>query len=406
MAADKVFAPDFLALLDEKKVPQSFRDFLLEEGCLSIAMFAAATSKEDRVDEEIIDASGKSLKWGEKIAVRLTWTRCREISGLNNPSGSSGSTGTKSKSKMPDGTENFLRKTWKDKHNFNMLGNGLVNEGLMAKIYEGLQASPMSFFVPDMANICRKSNLTQKPIEGTLVTSSSVERVEYYIEPCTTHPEWFMRFRAFLMTVCWCAVGHSQVFLSFETALAVCDFIFEAVNCRPDGKRPTVACLNSCFLAMFGEYASLLQNEGKILEDFLKAKAIWEHYWKESIVSFETPGKSPEHGSAVKIEGDLVSMVKGQDRLLRSLQGSMDRNMANVHKRIDQSQGQRLNHQQQGGKFWGQQQSQKNGGNPQKGNGADKNANGKRQVSAGENNQGWQGGKRKKGKKGKGGGKR
>ena len=178
----------------------------------------------------------------------------------------------------------------------------------------------------------------------------AVARVEYYIEPCTTHPGWFMRFQAFLMTVCWCTVGSSPVFLSFETALTVCDFMFEAVKCRPDGKRPAVGCLNSCFLAMFGEYAGLLQNEGKILEDYLQAKAIWEHFWKESIVSFETPGNGAsiaEPAGGVKIEGDLVSMVRGRDRLLRSLQGNMDRNMANVHKRIDQNQKQS---QPQGGK--------------------------------------------------------
>ena len=79
----KQFAPDFLALLDEKKVPESFRAFLIEGGCLTIPMFAAATSKEERVDAEVIEASGEVLKWGEKIAIRLTWTKCREISGLD-----------------------------------------------------------------------------------------------------------------------------------------------------------------------------------------------------------------------------------------------------------------------------------------------------------------------------------
>ena len=84
--------------------------------------------------------------------------------------------------------------------------------------------------------------MTQKTIEGTLITSTSVEKVDQFIEPCTTHPEWFMRFRAFLMTVFWCTVGMTPDFPTFETALAVGDYIFEAVNCRPDGKRPTLSC--------------------------------------------------------------------------------------------------------------------------------------------------------------------
>ena len=363
-----MFAQDFLALMEEKKVPQSFRDFLLEENCLTINQFAASTTKEERVDAEVIDASGKSLKWGEKIAVRLTWSRCREMSGLDSGSNGTGSSASRSRSKMPDGSETYLRTTWRKQHGFHMLGNWLVNEDLMAKIYEGVHASPKTFFVPDMTSICRKSNLAQKPLEGTLITSTSVEKFEAYVEPCTTHPEWFMRFRAFLMTVCWCTVGMTPDFLTFETALAVCDFIFEAVNCRPDGKRPTVSCLNSCFLAMFGEYANLLQNEGKILEDYLKQKAIWEHFWKESIVSFEgvsSRGVSGAEPSAVRIPGDIVGQVKGQDRLLKSLQGSLDRGLAKLNNRIDKTDS----HIQSGRQFWGQggrQQNQQQPGGQQK----------------------------------------
>ena len=406
MAGTKEFSQDFLALMEEKKVPATFREFLLEEGCLTIAQFAAATTKEERVDAEVIDASGKTLKWGEKIAVRLTWTKCREMSGLDSGSSGTSSAASKSRSKMPEGSETYLRKTWKDKHAFNLLGNWLVNEDLMAKIYEGVHATPKTFFVPDMTSICRKSNLAQKPLEGVVITSTSVEKFETYIEPCTTHPEWFMRFRAFLMTVCWCTVGMTPDFLSFETALTVCDFIFEAVNCRPDGKRPTVSCLNSCFLAMFGEYASLLQNEGKILEDYLKQKAIWEHFWKESIVSFESGsgrGGSGAEPSGVRIPGDIVGQVKGQDRLLKSLQGNLDRGLASINRRLDQSQG-----HSQGGKIWGQggkPQGQQPGGQQKR---KQDDWNQQQQKPQGQQHAGGQDlqKKKKKAKNGKGGGKK
>ena len=46
-AAAAVLAPDFVALL-------------VNEECTTIAMFAAATTKADRVDAEVSDASGKS----------------------------------------------------------------------------------------------------------------------------------------------------------------------------------------------------------------------------------------------------------------------------------------------------------------------------------------------------------
>ena len=114
---------------------------------------------------------------------------------------------------MPDGSEAYLRKTWKDKHSFNMLGNWLVNEDLMAKIYEGVHASPKTFFVPDMTSICRKSNLAQKPLEGTLITSTSVEKFEQYIEGCPYDG---------VLVHCRNDPGLPYV----RTALAVCEFHF------------------------------------------------------------------------------------------------------------------------------------------------------------------------------------
>ena len=81
-----------------------------------------------------------------------------------------------------------------------------------------------------------------------------MDQVECILNPCTTHPDFFMRVRAYLMFICWLLID-SPTFFCFETALATVDFIFEAINCRPDGKRPGMGCLNVCFLAMFSEYA-------------------------------------------------------------------------------------------------------------------------------------------------------
>ena len=135
-----------------------------------------------------------------------------------------------------------------------------------------------------------------------------------------------LRLRAFLMTICWLVIDTPDWF-TFECALTTVDYIFEAVNLRPDGKRPTIQCLNACYLSMFGEYATVLQNDGTSLEAWLKDKVNWRHFWSESIVSFEnvdSRGAPTDTGS--KIPSDLVHMVKQNNSIVRGLQSAWDKN--------------------------------------------------------------------------------
>ena len=64
----------------------------------------------------------------------------------------------------------------------------------------------------------------------------------------------------------------SPEWFTFETSLVTTDFLFEQANMRPDGKRPTLACVSACYLAMFCEYAKVLQNEGTSLDAWIKTK--------------------------------------------------------------------------------------------------------------------------------------
>ena len=81
------------------------------------------------------------------------------------------------------------------------------------------------------------------------------------LSPCTTHPDFIFRFRAYVMTVCFCTIA-TPSFLQFEKAIDLVDFVFEVINCRLDSRRPSLDSLTSIFFAMFGEYGHLLQITG------------------------------------------------------------------------------------------------------------------------------------------------
>ena len=104
----------------------------------------------------------------------------------------------------------------------------------------------------------------------------------------------------------------------------------EQINCRADGRRPTLMCLTACYLSTFSSYAKEYQNEGVKLEDWLKTKSNWEYLWKESVTHWENTvdGPSNSRGSITEqgfnIPADIATMVRNNDQMLRPFKGSID----------------------------------------------------------------------------------
>ena len=64
---------------------------------------------------------------------------------------------------------------------------------------------------------------------GTLITESSAEHVEFSLDPCTSHPEFHLRMRAYLMSIAYLSIQTPEWF-TFETALITTEFLFEQVH--------------------------------------------------------------------------------------------------------------------------------------------------------------------------------
>ena len=365
-------------LLDSHLVRKEIQAFLISDDvqCASVSQFACiATKEEDLVVEVLNEAGLDKVKLQDKVAIRAAWHAARGAMG----SGAAGASSSASSStKMPDGAEVSLRTAWKALHNFNISGGWLVNEDLMTRLYRGLMATPKYLYVPDMSSIGRRSALSQKPLKGTFITDHGIENMDITLNPCTTHPDIWLRIRAFVMTICWLSCMTPDWF-SYETAVEVVDFIFEAINLRPDGKRPSLECITQCFLTMWSEFAKCLQNEKVVLESWLREKSSWHHFWKESIVSFDQipahggngPDSSTVFAASASLPADVNSMVHSNNSLLRSMQQQQQRQI--------QSLTDRVGHQKQGG---GGGRGAGNGG------GAKKKGAGKRDRSEYENDAG------------------
>ena len=100
------FCPQFKALLEKEAIPQEFQDWLKtdEVGVLTVRAFAACATSKEKVDTEIIQASGIALNFGQKVKVRLLWESATAMA--NSGQGSMpGGAPSGSQAKMPAGIE-------------------------------------------------------------------------------------------------------------------------------------------------------------------------------------------------------------------------------------------------------------------------------------------------------------
>ena len=140
--AAKDFCLQSKALLEKEVVAQGFIDLLKTDPVqvFTIRAFAVFAVSKDQVDSDIIDASGVSLNFGQKVKVRLAWESATNM--VNSGQGSSPGVSSGTQAKMPHGTEAMLRKDLRTKHSFNLNGVWLCAEDAMAKLWIGFNADP------------------------------------------------------------------------------------------------------------------------------------------------------------------------------------------------------------------------------------------------------------------------
>ena len=290
------------------------------------------TGDEKDLKADLLDAMEiDDLGFVEKKDIKKAWLTARGQMGA--ASSSSAAPAASTAKKMPDGAETRLRGVFKTTHGMNLPGAWMTTESVMTQMYLGLQASSKTLFVPDVSSILRKSLLQQKTAQGTLITDHGIEHLDYTMSPCTTHPEFFLRIRSYIVTIAFIMIDTPDFFFS-ETAIGLVDYIFEAINCRPDGRRPGLVQLTSCYMAMFGDYAKALQNDGTTLEVWLAFKGNWQHIWRDSAAA-EAGENGQRNENNLNIPDDLRSMMTTNSALMKGMQSTFDKRLNSLQNEVN-----------------------------------------------------------------------
>ena len=389
---------DMLALLDEAGVSSRFKDFCRKCGCTTPLDLGAACSDEKSFKEDLLDAlEYPDIGFVERKNIKKAWLAARAQMGGTGTVGQSAPAQSAPK-RMPDGAETRLRTLWKDAHGMNLPGAWLVTDGVMTPMFLGLHNKVKSLHVPDVSSLLRRSMLNQKPAKGTLITDSGIEQLDYSMTPCSTHPEFYLRMRSFIMSIAYIVIATPD-FFSFETAIELVDYIFESINCRPDGRRPGLVQLTACYLSMFGEYAKALQNHGTTLEEWLGFRGNWHHIWRDAasadaVIDNQTRGTS----SNLQIPDDLTNQLRTNNAMMKGMQSNFDKKLNTLQAEVRSKQGDKV--KKKG--YWSKG-GQGNGGKGQKNAGA--NGTGKKTTggNGGEGPTKWARGWESRKQRGKGG---
>ena len=318
---------EMLAILDDAGVSNRFKDFCKKCGCSSPLDLGAACSDEKSFKEDLLDAlEYPDIGFVERKNIKKAWLAARALMGGTGTGGQSAPAQSAPK-KMPEGAETRLRNLWKEAHGMNLPGAWLVTDCVMTPMFLGLHGKVKALHVPDVSSLLRRSMLNQKPAKGTLITDSGIEQLDYSMTPCSTHPEFYLRMRSYIMSIAYITIATPE-FFSFETAIELVDYIFESINCRPDGRRPGLVQLTACYLSMFGEYAKALQNHGTSLEEWLAFRGNWHHIWRDA-ASAEVVHDSQSRGSAsnLPIPDDLTNQLRTNNAMMKGMQSNFDKKL-------------------------------------------------------------------------------
>ena len=126
-----------------------------------------------------------------------------------------------------------------------------------------------------------------------------------------------------------------------EMAIDRLAYIFDAINCRPDGRHLTLTQITSCYLAMFGDYAKALQHEGTSFEAWLSFKGNWQHIWRyvSSADAVDSAARADGSTDKLNIPDGISSMLKTNTALMKGMQSSFERKLSHLQAEVQKTRG-------------------------------------------------------------------
>ena len=327
VSAMSAISDELRALLSSHNVPDELAAWLETNGISSVKNFALSVTSEAEIRTVLIPESRLVLTFGQKTAVASAWFTARgQLPSLTAPSSSSSSSQGVPQN-CPDGVEEAMFKDWKSFYKFALHGGRLASKKVMGEIWRGLKSDPRQLPVIPVEKIRLRSSLFTFEQTGVLVTATALVPVGHEVQECTCHPELWLRIQAYFTCVCLCMFNTANWF-TFETCEAFVHQLFFYIFLQTDSSTPGLPGLKVAYSQMLTTFADEIQNNGRTLEELIKEKGCWVHYWKDIPSASGRPAKVSAPGA--ELSGDtlppsVLSAIQANTNMVRALQSKVDR---------------------------------------------------------------------------------
>ena len=313
----------FSALCTKEKVPAVFKEWLIDNEILDEVSFALLTSKEEKVDEKILDpakAEGKEVKkLGEQLAVKKTWLACRKMVNTGASNGSAGAPSVTEQDCIPDHSAIDIKDCWKEYHNFVVPDAWVLEKTTLKKLWVGANSVPAKVDTLLMEQLRLASSLGH-PV-GTNVNfqaGKQAEATEFIADVINNRMEVIMRTRAWFYSMSYVSI-RVKSFFNLQTAIFGADTVMELCLKRPNGVSVPVPVLCTAWAATIHHFSEQVRVQQKSLIDIVMNTGSWTHLWSwVAPVTQSSGGGSAAQDSLPKDVQIEMARLREQARQLQS----------------------------------------------------------------------------------------
>ena len=288
---------DLAALLLKANVCASFIKFLTDNEISTIGdLVWAAGNKADRVDEELISASGIiGLTLREKISIRKAWYDASLSMSEAQERKAAPAAGADQPISIDD--TRTLQDEFARRHAFKLGSKRLLSELLQGQILREFNRAPKSFklVLPDKLLLLNVVG-TAVGTTVTYVNGQQPSTTEIILDGVGDTIGLWIRLRALMNTLAYASIQRPQWF-SYGDAEEFSDQLLTWMNTKYDGKRMTLQYYQQAYIATFQMFFEDIRLNDVSLSSLVKNQSSFRSFWTSSngppASSKEVPVMSP-----------------------------------------------------------------------------------------------------------------
>jgi len=291
------FAPAFIRVLLECKVPDSFLDWLQTNTMTDSTRFLLGAPH--GVDRDLIETSGLQVSVGERIAIRTAFNVCKTAAADEERAriAASSSPGT---AEIPTET---LQDLFRRRHSFVLPSKRMLSDELVKAIYHQYLSRPkrLTFCLPSHFRLTTSSpesiGTSINIFDGKFTASPIVAGEDF-----SDNIQLFKLLRAYLNTLSYISIGDPDWF-PFHVGEELADQMLDWMNIKYAKPRLPLSFFVQAYTTMFDSFIDAIRTRDARLADLVAKEEFYRPLWTNYVAPPVANTGGNSGGGAVRSGG-------------------------------------------------------------------------------------------------------